>query len=78
LYTKPLLIIILLFFFSRIYADVRDSLYRTKKSNIISKLESLFKMHADVDYKLRAKIDKGKYKFSIRLSENILNLISEI
>jgi len=63
---------------SRIHSDVRDGLYRIKKSNIASKLESLFKIRVDADYKLRSKIDEGKYNSSIRLSENIINLVSKI
>jgi len=63
---------------SRVHADVRDGLYKIKKSNIASKIESLFKMRVDADYKVRAKIDDGKYNSSIRLSENIINLIDEI
>lgn len=63
---------------SRIHSDVRDGLHRLKKSNIASKLESLFRMRVDADYKLRTKIDDAKYNSCIRLSENIINLVNEI
>lgn len=60
---------------SRIHADVRDTLNKKRKSNITSKLESLFRMRIDADYKVYARLDNSVYQSSIHLSENIINLI---
>ena len=62
----------------KIHADVRKKLQNRKKSNIASKLNSLFDMRVKADYKLYAKIDVSLYNQSIRLSENIMNWIEEL
>lgn len=59
----------------RIHAEVRKKLNERKKSNIASKLESLFKNRIKADYKPHALIDNSLFQSSIALSENILNLI---
>ena len=60
---------------SRIHSEVRYKLQKRKKSNIASKLESLFKMRIRADYKIYAKMNDSQFNNSILLSENIINLI---
>ncbi len=61
-----------------IHAEVRKKLQIRKKSNVASKLNSLFEMRVKADYKPYAKIDVSLYNQSIRLSENIINWIDEL
>lgn len=62
----------------RIHADVRENLQMRKKSNIASKLNSLFEIRVRADYKINARIDNSLYNQSITLSENIINLIDDM
>jgi len=63
---------------SRVHYNVREILHNRKKSNIASKLNTLFDLRVKADYKLNAKIDNSLYQKSIILSENIMNLIESI
>ncbi|MHA1698161.1 MAG: HEPN domain-containing protein [Promethearchaeota archaeon] len=64
---------------SRIHADVRYILIeKFHKSNIASKLENLFKLRVESDYNLHTRIDMKKWQISLRLAQNIINLVNEI
>lgn len=63
---------------SRIHYEIREALHKKRKSNIASKLNTLFELRVKADYKLNAKVDDTIYQKSISLSENIINLIENM
>jgi len=62
----------------RIHKIVRDKLQKRKKSNIASKLNTLFDNRVKADYKPYAKVDLSLYQQSVKLAENIINQIDEL
>ena len=62
----------------KIHSDIRNALHNRRKSNIASKLNTLFNIRVIADYKLNTKIDISLYQKSIGLSENIINLIDSL